>query len=81
MLCKVKILGSPSGRAEIYIDGKRLDGVIGFKLEQNAYKKRVPELTLRVMCEAEIDSGVVCPLPEPWSMFYEPKTGEELRYP
>ncbi len=81
MLCRVKISGSSGGKGEIYIDGKKLDGVIGYRLEQNAYEKRVPELTLRVMCEAEIDSGVVCPLPEPWSMFYEPKESGELKYP
>lgn len=72
-LAKVEIKDAIDGRAQIYIDGKLVHGVIGFKVEQNAADKRVPILTLQVQCQLDMDSGAIPLLPEPWNWFYQPK--------
>lgn len=72
-VAKVEIKGSTEGVTQIYIDGKQVKGVIGYKIEHNSYDKRAPLLTLQVMCRLEMDSGAIPLLPEPWSWFYKPK--------
>jgi hypothetical protein len=72
-LAHVTIRGSTDGRTEIYIDGKRVNGVVGYKVEHNSSDKRLPILTMQVQCDLEMDSGAIPLLPEPWSWFYEPK--------
>ena len=73
-LARVQIQSSTDGRTQIYIDGKLVRGVIGYKIEHNSSDKRVPVLTLQVECNLEMDSGAIPLLPEPWSWFYEPKS-------
>lgn len=72
-LADVKIKGSTDGRAQIFIDGKLVRGVIGYKIEHNSSDKRLPLLTVQVQCNLEMDSGAIPLLPEPWCWFYEPK--------
>ena len=72
-LADVKIRGALDGRAQVYIDGKLVHGVIGFKVEQDAYDKAVPILTLKVQCSLDFESPSIPLLPEPWTWFYAPK--------
>lgn len=72
-IAHVEIKEAIDGRAQIYIDGKRVPGVIGYKIEQNSQDKRVPILRLEIMCEFDMDCGAIPVLPEPWSWFYVPK--------
>lgn len=72
-LAHVVIKDAVNGEAEIYIDGCRVNGVVGYKIEQDAAVNRVPLLTMQVNCELTLDSGAIPDLPEPWSWFYEPK--------
>ena len=72
-LAKVEIKDAIDGRAQIYIDGKLVHGVIGYNVEQNAQDKRVPILTLQVQCRLSLESESIPLLPEPWSWFYVPK--------
>lgn len=72
-LAKVEIKDAINGRAQIYIDGKLVHGVVGFKVEQNAHDKRVPILTIQVQCSLSMESESIPLLPEPWSWFYVPK--------
>lgn len=71
-LAKVKIEEAVNGRAHIYIDGRLVPGVIGYKIEQNSKDKRVPILELQVQCEFDMESGAIPLLPEPWTWFYKP---------
>ncbi len=71
-LAHVKIQGGVAGSAEIYIDGKRVHGVIGYSVEHNSSDKRTPILNLQVQCDLEMDSGAIPLLPEPWCWFYKP---------
>lgn len=70
----VQIKGSTDGRAQIYIDGKLVRGVTGYRIEHNSSDKRLPLLTMQVQCNLEMDSGAIPVLPEPWCWFYEPKS-------
>lgn len=73
-LAHVEIKEAINGKAQIYIDGKLVPGVIGYKIEQNSQDKRVPLLELQVQCSFDMASGAVPLLPEPWSWFYTPKS-------
>lgn len=72
-LAEVEIKEAIDGRARIYIDGKLVPGVIGYKIEQNSQDKRIPLLELQVQCTFDMKSGAVPLLPEPWTWFYAPK--------
>lgn len=73
-LAHVTIKDAIDGRAQIYINGKLVPGVVGYMIEQNAANKRVPQLTLQVQCDLTLESSAIPLLPEPWSWFYQPKT-------
>lgn len=72
-LAQVEIKDAIDGRAQIYIDGKLVPGVIGYSVEQNVQDKRVPILNIQVQCKLNMDSESIPLLPEPWSWFYVPK--------
>ena len=72
-LANVSIKEAIDGKAQIYIDGQLVHGVIGYKIEQNSQDKRVPLLYLQVQCSFDMESGAIPVLPEPWSWFYTPK--------
>lgn len=72
-LAHVEIKNALDGRAQIFIDGKLVPGVIGYKVEQDAADKRVPILTLQVQCDLTLECGAIPLLPEPWTWFYQPK--------
>ena len=57
-LAQVVIKDAINGEAEIYIDGHRVTGVIGYKIEH---------------CQLNLDCGAIPVLPEPWTWFYAPK--------
>ncbi|MFG6329267.1 MAG: hypothetical protein K1W06_07330 [Lachnospiraceae bacterium] len=73
VITHVQIKGEPDGRAQIYLDGRPVKSVIGYKIEHNSSDNRVPILTMQIHCTLEMDSGAIPLLPEPWSWFYEPK--------
>lgn len=73
VITHVQIKGDSDGRAQIYLDGRPVKSLIGYKIEHNSSDKRAPVLTMQVYCTLEMDSGAILLLPEPWSWFYEPK--------
>lgn len=72
-LAHVTISGHENGQAQVWLDGQRVNGVIGYRIEQNAKNKRIPHLILEIQCQLDLDTGAIPVLPEPWSWFYEPK--------
>lgn len=58
--------------AEVYIDGKRVPRVQAFKVEMNSMEKRVAQVTLRVQCNLDLETGIVPELPAPWCWYYKP---------
>lgn len=72
-LPRVEIRSEGDG-TEVYIDGKRLNGVLSFSLEHDPMKNLAPVLSLRMeCCKFDVSLGAVPLLPEPWKWFYEPK--------
>lgn len=62
---------SDGGVTEIYIDGKRLEGVLSFSLEQDPMKDLNPILTLKMKCcFFDVSTTSVPLLPAPWKWFY-----------
>ena len=59
--------------AEVYIDGRRVPRVTAFKVEMNSMEKRVAQVTLRVQCNLDLETGIVPELPAPWCWYYKPK--------
>ena len=59
--------------AEVYIDGRKVPRVMAFKVEMNSMEKRVAQVTLRVQCNLDLETGIVPELPEPWCWYYKPK--------
>ncbi len=76
-LPKVEIR-SDGGTTALYIDGKRLEGVESFLLEQDPMKDLNPILTLKMRCcFFDVSLDAIPALPAPWKEFYQlkPKYG------
>lgn len=58
--------------AEVFIDGRKVPRVMSFKVEMNSMEKRVAQVTLRVQCNLDLETGIVPTLPEPWRWYYKP---------
>lgn len=63
------------GRTKIYFDGKPLEGILSFTLEQDPDKDLCPVLTLKTRCTLlDVDlHNVILPLPAPWSILNDPE--------
>lgn len=73
-LAHVKIVGSTDDSAEVYIDGKKVRGVVSYRVEQIAGEQPEPLLTLRVRCDLDLDCPAIPLLPEPWTWAYQPRS-------
>lgn len=65
--------GQTAPIAEVFIDGHKVPRVMAFKAEMNAMEKRIAQVTLRVQCNLDLETGVVPELPAPWCWYYKPK--------
>lgn len=70
----IKIIGSGT-TATVYIDGVKVNRVLGYRVEQNAQDKRMAEVTLTVQCNLDLEVSFVPQLPEPWATFIKDKDG------
>lgn len=59
--------------AEVFIDGRKVPRVMAFQAEMNTMEKRIAQVTLRVQCNLDLETGIVPELPEPWCWYYKPK--------
>ena len=59
--------------AEVFIDGHKVPRVMAFKVEMNAMEKRIAQVTLRVQCNLDLETGIVPELPAPWCWYYKSK--------
>lgn len=49
----VILKGSMNGQVQVFIDGKLVRGVIGYKIEHNSSDKKTPLLTMQVQCNED----------------------------
>ena len=68
-MAKVKII-SEGGNAVIYLDGVKVNGVIGYEIIHDRTKTQVPILRLNIQSRLDIETGVIPELPEPWNLCY-----------
>ena len=66
---KVKII-SEGGNAVVFLDGVKVNGVIGYEVIHDRTKTQIPVLRLNIQSELDIETGVIPELPEPWILCY-----------
>ncbi len=65
----VRITSSESN-AEVYLDGKRVNGLIGYEIIHDREKSAIPIIHLHVQAKLDISTGMIPELPEPWNYCY-----------
>ncbi len=68
-MATVKIV-SEGVNSSVYLDGKKVEGLIGYELIHDRTKTQVPILRLNIQAKLDIETGVIPELPEPWSLCY-----------
>lgn len=68
-IAKVKII-SEQGNASVYLDGNKVNGLIGYELIHDRTKTQIPILRLNIQAQLDIETGVIPELPEPWNLCY-----------
>ncbi len=61
---------SDGGNAKVYLDGQKVNGLIGYEIIHDRTKSQVPILNLHVIAELDIETGMMPELPEPWNYCY-----------
>lgn len=60
--------------ATVYLDGKKVNGLIGYEIIHDRTKTQIPIIRLNIQAKLNIETGVIPELPEPWNMFYSLRT-------
>lgn len=68
----VKII-SEDGNAVVYLNGNKVNGLIGYEIVHDRTKTQFPIIRLNIQCNLNIETGMIPELPEPWSFIYSPK--------
>lgn len=63
--------------AVVYLDGKKVNGLIGYEIIHDRTKSQVPTIRLNIQAELDIETGMVPELPEPWKYCYVLKNARE----
>lgn len=58
------------GNAKVYLDGQKVNGLIGYEIVHDRTKTAVPILHLHVQANLNIETGMIPELPEPWNYCY-----------
>lgn len=65
----VKIV-SENANAVIYLDGKKINGLIGYEIIHDRTKSQIPIIRLNIQSKLDIETGMIPELPEPWKYCY-----------
>ncbi|MCM1219396.1 MAG: hypothetical protein NC548_33370 [Lachnospiraceae bacterium] len=68
-IANVKIT-SEGANAEVYMDGNKVNGLIGYEIIHDRTKSQVPVIRLNVQAKLNIETGMIPELPEPWKHCY-----------
>ena len=68
-IANVKIT-SEGANAEVYMDGNKVNGLIGYEIVHDRTKSQVPVIRLNVQAKLNIETGMIPELPEPWKHCY-----------
>lgn len=56
--------------AMVYLNGKKVDGLIGYKIVHDRSKSQIPIIHLNIQSKLDIETGMIPEIPEPWSYYY-----------
>lgn len=70
-IAKVKIV-TKGENAEVYLDGKKVNGLIGYEIVHDRTRTQMPVIRLNIQSELDIETGMLPELPEPWNFYYSP---------
>ncbi len=56
--------------AAVYLDGKKVNGLIGYEIIHDRTKSQVPVIRLNIQANLDIETGMIPELPEPWKYCY-----------
>lgn len=79
-VANVKII-SEGGNATVYLDGHKVNGVIGYEIVHDRTKTQIPILRLNIQSNLNIETGMVPELPEPWNLCYSLKHEKLEKFP
>lgn len=65
---------SEGANAVVYLDGKKVNGLIGYEIVHDRTKSQIPLIRLNVQSKLDIETGMIPELPEPWSYCYSLKS-------
>lgn len=67
---------SEGANAAVYLDGTKVNGLIGYELVHDRTKSQMPVLRLNIQANLNIETGAIPELPEPWRLCYELKRSD-----
>lgn len=76
MMCNVAIK-TDGATAAVYLDGKKIDGLIGYEIIHDRTKSQVPVIRLNIQENLNIETGMIPELPEPWKHCYVLKSEQQ----
>ena len=68
-IAKVKIV-TEGVNAQVYLDGKKVNGLIGYEIVHDRTRTQMPIIRLNIQSELNIETGMLPELPEPWTFCY-----------
>ena len=68
-IAQVRII-SEGANAVVYMDGHKVNGLIGYEIIHDRTKSQVPIIRFNIQSKLDIETGIIPELPEPWSYCY-----------
>ncbi len=68
-IANVKII-SEGTTAQVFLDGKKVNGLIGYEIIHDRTKTQIPVIRLNIQAQLDIETGMIPELPEPWNLCY-----------
>lgn len=61
---------SEDANAVVYLDGKKVNGLMGYEIIHDRTKSQSPIVRLNIQSKLDIETGMIPELPEPWTYCY-----------
>lgn len=61
--------------AQVYLDGQRVRGLIGYEIVHDRTKTQMPIIRLNIQSKLDIETGMIPEIPEPWKHFLKLASG------
>lgn len=68
-IANVRIV-SEGATATVYLDGRKVNGLIGYEIVHDRTKSQIPIIRLNIQAKLDIETGMIPEIPEPWKYCY-----------